>query len=210
MHSAALVPSIDLPASAVTIAETRRVRLRTWTGDDVAPYAAVVADPVVMRHIGDGQPRGEERAAREVAGFVRAQLVDGFSRWVVERRSDGAFLGFIGPMRTGTYIDYGARAGRAHWGCGLAVDAVTLALEAIFVTCGIERIVAVTRLGNSRAWRMNGRMGFVEVGQVEQQGHPCLIQDLDRDTYLGRGARSANLATLDRFLRRTEARHVGA
>jgi RimJ/RimL family protein N-acetyltransferase len=199
-----------LPQTGATIAEAGRVRLRRWCAGDLAHYAALVADPVVMAHIGDGRPRGPDRARREVERFVAAQNADGFSRWVVERRSDGRFMGYIGPLRNDSFIDYGGRGFRALWGSGLIVDIVSVALETIFLTCRIENIVAITRIANARAWRVNQRMGFYEAGQIEQHGHPCLIQHLDRETYLRKDIAAANRALLTRFLQRGGDRHVTA
>jgi hypothetical protein len=39
------------------VLESERLRLRPWDlATDLAPFAAICADPAVMRHIHDGEP----------------------------------------------------------------------------------------------------------------------------------------------------------
>lgn len=67
-------------------APTERLVLRAPAPSDVEPFAALVGDPEVMRHVGDGRPLTREEAGRRLKAPGRA--------WSVLRRSDGAFVGF--------------------------------------------------------------------------------------------------------------------
>ena len=46
--------------------DTARLILRRWQPDDVGPYAAICADPMVMRWIGDGSTRTYDDSAAAI------------------------------------------------------------------------------------------------------------------------------------------------
>jgi len=76
---------------------TPRLGLRRWEPRDSAPFAALNADPEVMRHFPAPLDSGQSDALIE--RFERAWNADGVSFAVAERRSDGAFLGMVGLNR---------------------------------------------------------------------------------------------------------------
>ena len=77
--------------------ETPRLILRGWRDADYAPFAALNADPEVMRHFPATLGRDEsDTLARRNRDHIEAH---GWGLWAVERRQDGAFLGFTGLAR---------------------------------------------------------------------------------------------------------------
>jgi len=61
---------------------TERLVLRRWRAEDLAPFAALNADPVVMEHFQKMLSREESDA---VASRIDAEFEDcGFSFWAVE------------------------------------------------------------------------------------------------------------------------------
>jgi hypothetical protein len=84
--------------------ETERLILRAWRDADRAPFHAMGTDPQVMEHLGPLQTRAETDAAVDRQNGTIATLEHGF--WAIERRDDGAFLGFCGlkPGPEGTPI----------------------------------------------------------------------------------------------------------
>ena len=81
---------------ALTVAAltTERLRLRPWREEDLAPFAALNADPEVMRYFPGllGREESDAMAARLSAGIER----DGWGLWALERRDSGDFIGFTG------------------------------------------------------------------------------------------------------------------
>lgn len=70
--------------------------LREWRDEDLDPFAAMSADPEVMRYIGDGTVRDRADAATSL-GRIRAHWAEtGFGHWALEVRAGGAFVGFCG------------------------------------------------------------------------------------------------------------------
>src|SRR3569623_464810 len=104
--------------------ETERLILRGWRDGDVDPFNAMCRDPEVMRYLGPLASREESAAAIARQNEHLDRL--GYCFWAVERRDDGALLGFCGikPGAPDTPIErdveIGWRLARAHWGRGYA------------------------------------------------------------------------------------------
>ena len=149
---------------------TERLILRAWRNEDAAPFHAMGQDAEVMRYI--GAPLSRDDAEDMVERQNR--ILDAFGRcfWAVERRGDGAFLGFCGvkPGPEGTPIadtpEIGWRLARAAWGLGYAREAASAALTAEW-RHGTPEVFAVTVPANGRSWGLMERLG--------------MRRDLDRD-----------------------------
>src|SRR5882724_2488362 len=73
---------------------TPRLTLRPWRESDLAPFAAMNADPRVMRHFPKTLTAQESDAT--VQYFQNHFVQHGFSLFAVERTATGDFLGFVG------------------------------------------------------------------------------------------------------------------
>jgi len=71
---------------------TARLLLRRWRDSDRAPFAALNADPEVMRHFPKPLTTAESDAF--VDRVEAAFGLHGYGLWAVER--DGGFIGFVG------------------------------------------------------------------------------------------------------------------
>ncbi len=106
---------------------TPRLCLRPWRDADLAPFAAMNADPVVMEFF----PRPLDRAESEAAaGRNREHFArHGFGLWVVEVPDVAEFIGVVGlavPRFEGHFtpcVEIGWRLARAFWGNGYATEA---------------------------------------------------------------------------------------
>lgn len=78
--------------------ETPRLILRRWREEDVAPMAAVNADPEVMRWIRGGSVRDEQQTRDGVQAWESEWESQGFGLFAVEIRSTG---GRAWPPRLG-------------------------------------------------------------------------------------------------------------
>ena len=147
----------------VTI-ETARLRLRPWRAEDLAPFAALNADPAVMEHFPKPLDRAESDAmvGRIDAHFGR----HGFGFWAVEIKDGGPFIGMVGlvvPLWTARFtpcVEIGWRLAAAHWGRGYASEAAAAALDHGFGTLGLDEIVSCTVPANHRSRAVMERLGM--------------------------------------------------
>jgi len=129
---------------------TDRLLLRAWRDDDLAPFAALNADPEVMRYL----PAKLERADSDaVAARIRARFDDDeVGLWAVE--TAGEFIGFTGLSRVtaaapfAPAVEIGWRLARAAWGHGYATEAARAALADGFGRVGLAGVVSFTAATN--------------------------------------------------------------
>ncbi len=127
---------------------TRRLILRRWREEDLAPYARLCADPEVMRFIGDGATLDEEAAAGQIARFEEAWRY-GFGLWAVQPRDTEDFVGFAGLSQPFFLpevlpaVELGWRFARHQWGRGFAQESGAAALVFGFSTLSLHRIIGI-------------------------------------------------------------------
>ncbi|WP_431032785.1 GNAT family N-acetyltransferase [Streptomyces sp. P6-2-1] len=147
----------------MTPLRTPRLLLRPWQESDLAPWAAMNADPEVREHLGEPLTRAQSDAsvARFRAEFARR----GYGWWAVEVRATGDFIGFAGLDRVDeglpfTGVEIGWRLARAAWGHGYATEAARAVLAFGFGTLGLPEILAVTTATNVRSQAVMRRIGM--------------------------------------------------
>ncbi|MGO4128937.1 GNAT family N-acetyltransferase [Inquilinus sp. YAF38] len=145
------------------ILTTPRLRLRPWREDDRAAFAALAADPEVMRDLGGPLDRAgsDAKLDRTLAAFDR----HGFCRWAVESLAN-EFLGYAGIMRLGpdhplgSGVEIGWRLMRLAWGRGYATEAAAAALQDGFGRLGFGEILACTAPDNLRSQAVMARLSL--------------------------------------------------
>jgi RimJ/RimL family protein N-acetyltransferase len=146
---------------------TDRLLLRRWREEDIDLLAAIHADPEVMAWLGSA-PIDRATTAEYIAHNDRYFDSHGIGVWAVERRDDGAFLGFSGvrpfaqaghPMSPCTEAAWRLR--RSEWGQGYATEAACAALADAFERVGLERVMAWTASINRRSQAVMERIGMV-------------------------------------------------
>jgi ribosomal-protein-alanine N-acetyltransferase len=144
--------------------ETERLILRTWLAEDLDPFAAMSADPQVMRWLGGCLSREEAKAA--IARVAVSFSTLGMGPFALERRADGAFVGACGLMPgrvdlpIAPFTDIGWRLAREAWGHGYATEAAAAVLRDGFERLGLEEITAMTMETNVRSRAVMERLGM--------------------------------------------------
>ncbi len=158
--------------------QTERLVLRSWREEDIEPFAAICADPLVMATLGPVMDLDATRAlvARECA--FEAEL--GHTFWVVERRGDGRLIGKCGIIRgrDGPIVgkpEIGWRLASDCWGQGYITEAARGCTDWFFANREAESLWAITSLGNLRSRAVMERLGMVYRVELEFD-HPRLAQ----------------------------------
>jgi RimJ/RimL family protein N-acetyltransferase len=142
---------------------TDRLLLRRWRDSDLAPWAAMNADPEVREHL--GPVLTPEQSAASVARFEAGFEERGFGWFAVEVTATGRFIGFAGldPVDEGfafTGVEIGWRLARDAWGHGYATEAALAVLDFGFTTLHLPEILAVTTATNLRSQAVMRRIGM--------------------------------------------------
>jgi RimJ/RimL family protein N-acetyltransferase len=159
------------------VIETARLILRGWRAEDLEPWAAMNADPEVMRYFPAVLSTAEAEAV-----MARAQAhIDehGYGLWAVERKADGRFLGFTGlktltpdnPLAPG--VEAGWRLTRHAWGQGYASEAAAASLKHGFDQLDLTSIVAFTATDNLASQAVMNRIGMTRREDLDFD-HPAL------------------------------------
>ncbi|QMU68074.1 GNAT family N-acetyltransferase [Streptacidiphilus sp. P02-A3a] len=150
----------------MTTIETPRLLLRRWRDEDLLPFAAINADPEVMRWIGDGSAWDEART-REALKRIETHWDElGFGLFAVEVKETGELAGFTGLSvphflpEVMPAVEIGWRLGRPFWGQGLATEAARAALDQAFRGWGLERVVSILQIGNLGSERIMVKLGM--------------------------------------------------
>lgn len=142
---------------------TQRLIMRGWRESDLAPWAAMNADPEVRRYL--GPLLSFEQAAAWVLNFQDDLDRHGFGFWAVEVRASGEFIGFTGlgsvdEAMPFTGVELGWRLARPAWGHGYATEAARAALGYGFDAMGLPEIIAITMAANLRSQAVMRRIGM--------------------------------------------------
>ena len=147
---------------AIPTIRTERLHLRAWREEDLAPFAALNADPAVMEFF----PRPLDRAESDAAvARIREHFARrGFGLWAVEATGVADFIGFVGlsiPGFTAHFtpcVEIGWRLAHDHWGHGYATEAAGAALAFGFQELAFDEIVSFTVQSNWRSRRVMERL----------------------------------------------------
>ncbi|MER7583632.1 GNAT family N-acetyltransferase [Kitasatospora sp. NPDC097691] len=142
---------------------TERLLIRRWRESDLAPWAAMNADPAVREHL--GAPLTREQSDASVARFEAAIERRGYGWLAVEVRESGEFVGFVGlddieetdPVDG---VEIGWRLARSAWGHGYATEAARAVLGHAFDNLGLPEVLAITTAANHRSQSVMCRLGM--------------------------------------------------
>lgn len=172
---------------------THRLALRHWReGDDA--HAAAMQTPAVLRWLQD-ETMPPRRPGSVFERMRAMQEEHGHCFWVVERQSDGAFLGYCGLKRvdaegtglTGQF-EIGWSLAEQYWGRGYATEAALAVLDHGFAVHGADRIVAFTVAENVPSWRVMKRIGMSRHADLDFDDpafshalNPTIVYAIDKD-----------------------------
>lgn len=168
-----------MPGTDIVL-RTERLILRDWRDADVAPFAALNADPEVGQFILGPLERTKSDA---LADRIRIAIAErGWGLWAVEIVGGEPFIGFTGitPINFEAAFapatEIGWRLARSAWGHGYATEAANAVLAHAFETLGFDALVSITATINRRSRRVMERIGmrYDPAGDFD---HPAIAPD---------------------------------
>jgi len=141
---------------------TERLVLRGWQPADLAPFAALNADPEVAAFLAGPLTR---EASDVLVDRISAGWRDhGFGLWAVARLEDDLLLGFTGlslpSWAPEPAPEIGWRLARPAWGHGYATEAAREAMRFAFEELALDGLVSYTAVANARSLRVMERLGM--------------------------------------------------
>jgi RimJ/RimL family protein N-acetyltransferase len=174
-----------VPKPALEELQTERLRLRRYRKDDFENAYRLTSDPRVMRYYPATYDR--DRVARMIDNILRSYDEIGYSVMVVERLSDGAYLGQIGLLhwkdvdaREDVEVAYMLTA--EAWGKGYATEAARACRDWAFEHLGVDRVVSFIALANEPSMRVAERNGMTRIKRVDDSrlGIPIYVYAIER------------------------------
>jgi RimJ/RimL family protein N-acetyltransferase len=168
---------------AIPTLATPRLRLRAFQPGDLAPLAAIHADPQVMRYVGDGRAQTREQTWRSMATHLGHWRLRGFGNWAVVERATGRLIGRAGLWQPEGWpgLEVGWLLARDRWGQGLATEAGRAALDYAFGTLGAEHVISVIHPDNAASVRVAEKLGEAFEQAREVNGHPAVVYGITRN-----------------------------
>lgn len=160
----------------MTVLVTDRLVLRPWQETDRAPFAAINADPAVMRYFPNPLTRADSDALFE--RFVR-EWREGSSFHAVEEAATRRFIGFVGVAAlpailpiAGTQV--GWRLASDVWGRGYAPEAARATMDHAFAADpDLAEIVSYTVAANAPSRRVMEKLGLERAAERDFE-HPAV------------------------------------
>lgn len=154
------LPKLDSLVEPVT----ERLLMRAWVSADREPFAAMNADPEVMRYFPGVMSRESSDA---FADGITSRIDElGYGLWALEPIASGEFVGFTGlnPMPDGGPgaggLEVGWRLARSAWGRGYATEAGRAALAVAFDRAGLDEVWSLTATINAPSRAVMERLGL--------------------------------------------------
>lgn len=146
--------------------ETARLRLRERVPGDAEALFPAFADADLMRYW-SGPPHQSIEETRKLFTFT----VPGVWRaWAITLKGDDSAIGFIaaGEKRQGEVTELGYMLLRAHWGGGVAREAVSAVIDQIFAE-GQRRVFADVDPDNAASRALLEKLGFKLEGYLRDE-----------------------------------------
>lgn len=125
--------------------QTRRLVCRRIAPEDALAMLRVYGDSEAMRWVGDGSVLDLAQCHEWISVTLHNYVAKGYGMFALECGQSGSVIGFCGIVHPGgqTAAEIKYALHRAHWGQGLATEAVNALLE-VAPRLGLRQVIATT------------------------------------------------------------------
>lgn len=144
--------------------ETGRLYARHFGDDDLEEFAALCADPDVMRYVGDGSTLTRAEVAQWIDVCQEKYASRGYGTSAIFEKVSGNFIGYCGvvraPGRSFDELVYVLR--RESWGVGYATEIGRAMLAYVFSISDLDSISATIDADNEPSRHVATKLGMTE------------------------------------------------
>jgi ribosomal-protein-alanine N-acetyltransferase len=157
--------------------QTARLRLRPLRDDDIEVFAAMHADPRMMKFLGPPLARAESEAA--LSRILTKTRKGGLGPWAVELHDREGLIGLVGLSRSELEVSFAPcvelvwRLAPECWSHGYATEAARASLDFAFKVLGLAEVLAWTTPSNVASRRVMEKVGMTR-DSAEDFDHPRL------------------------------------
>lgn len=163
--------------------ETERLFVRHFQADDLDVFAALCADPQVMRYVGDGQLLTRDEVNHWIEVCQQKYRNRGYGTSAVFEKVSGTFIGYCGVVRApGNEFDeliyvFNIEA----WGKGYATEVGRAMIQYVFGISTLDRIYATIHPENLVSIKVAEKIGFRHVRtEIDEDGTPVSVHVIER------------------------------
>ena len=151
---------------------TDRLRLRAFRAGDLDAYAAMQANPEVMRYLVTGHTSTRVEVWRTMATSLGQWALRGYGMWACEKIDDGVFVGSVGVFEPLDWPEpeIAYSLDRPYWRQGFATEAAGVARDWLFAHFALPRAASFIRPDNHASKRVAERLGAVYELPFELRG----------------------------------------
>ncbi len=142
--------------------ETDRLTLRPWRLEDFEGFAAMSAEPEVVKFLTtDGKPLSRFIAWQGFCSLIGHWAVRGFGQFAVIERASGEFAGRAGPWHPEGWpgFEIGWTLRKKFWGRGYATEAAIRCIEHAFTNLQQPHLISLIDPANTPSIRVAERVG---------------------------------------------------
>lgn len=142
--------------------ETKRLRMRKLTAEDLPWLVEMRSPDAVNRYLGGIRMQNAEALARRMQSYIDCYEKFGFGFCAMELKATGELIGTSGlqPLEDTGEIEVGYNMSEKYWRQGYGHECAIEWLTFGFETVGLERIVAVAHPDNTGSWRIMEKCGM--------------------------------------------------
>ncbi len=153
---------VDNITTAATLFKTESLVVRQFQSAALDVFAALYADPQVMRYVGDGTTLPRSEVARWIDVCQEKYRSRGYGTSAVFEKATGDFIGYCGVVRApGNDFDELIYVFHVQsWGKGYATEAGRATLAYVFEKSTLDKIYATIYPDNGPSIKVADKLGM--------------------------------------------------
>jgi RimJ/RimL family protein N-acetyltransferase len=163
--------------------ETERLIVRHFQPSDLDEFAALVADPRVIRYVGDGETLPRSEVERWIGICQMKYATRGYGTSAVFEKDGGKFVGYCGVVRApeNDFDELVYVFNVDSWGKGYASEVGRAMVDYVFARSTLERIYATIHPDNKASQQVIGKLGFrFEKQEINEDGSQTNFYVIER------------------------------